>query len=120
MPETVNTPVTLLTVANDMEAAIVVGALADQKVDAMIVGGFTAGFIAEAPGQVNILVRQQDLSRSREVLANMQDTFTNTEPESTESVSPSEPLASLRVALKTLGLLFVPPLLVWFLVECFW
>jgi len=122
MPKTANTPATLLTVANDIEAAIIVGALADQKVGARIVGGFTAGFIAEAPGGVSILVRQQDLSRAREMLADMQDTFADcdkTQPESSQETSPSGPFASLLVAFKPLGIISAMLSLVWLLAECF-
>lgn len=38
----------------------------------MTTGGYTAGFRAEAPGYVNVLVRQQDLVAAQRVLAELQ------------------------------------------------
>ncbi len=67
-----NNPVNLLSVPNDLEAAMVVSALAAHEVDATTAGEFTSGFRAEAPGLVSVLVRQRDLPRAREVLSELE------------------------------------------------
>lgn len=61
-------PETLLSVPNDLEAAMIVSALAAHDVDATTAGEYTSGFRAEAPGDVKILVRRCDLERARRVL----------------------------------------------------
>ena len=61
-------PETLLSVPNDLEAAMIVSALAGHEVDATTAGEYTSGFRAEAPGEVKILVRRCDLERARRVL----------------------------------------------------
>jgi len=68
-----NNPVSLLSVPNDFEAAMVVSALAAHEVDATTSGEFTSGFRAEAPGDVKVLVRQRDLGRAREVLDELEN-----------------------------------------------
>lgn len=67
-----NDPVTLMSVPNDLEAAMVVSALAAHEVDATTSGSFTAGFQAEAPGDVEVLVRSCDLERARGVLSELE------------------------------------------------
>lgn len=66
-----NTPETLVSVPSDLEAAMIVSALAAHDVDATTSGGFTAGFRAEAPGEVSVLVRRTDLERARCVLSEL-------------------------------------------------
>ena len=58
----------LLSVTNELEAAAIVAALADRGIVARYVGGYTAGFQAEAPGAVHVLVRQEDLARASDVV----------------------------------------------------
>lgn len=53
---------------NEFEASPVLDALRDNGIRAEAVGGYTAGFIAEAPGSVSILVRQADLQAARKIL----------------------------------------------------
>ena len=60
-----NTPCKLLSVANEIEAGDLVTALAAYDIEAFTVGGFTSGFKAEAPGNVQILVRRSDLDRAK-------------------------------------------------------
>ncbi len=43
-------------------------ALAGENIRAMAVGGFTSGFRAEAPGQVEVVVAARDLLRASEIL----------------------------------------------------
>jgi len=64
-----HSPEVLTSVANEVQAAALVAALEVRGVHATTTGGFTAGFRAEAPGQVNIIVRRQDLPRAKERLA---------------------------------------------------
>ena len=68
MHDSDNNPETLISVPNDLEAAMIVSVLAAHDVDATTSGGFTAGFRAEAPGEVQVLVRHRDLSKAREAL----------------------------------------------------
>ncbi len=68
MHEHENTPETLVSVPNDLEAAMIVSALAARDIDATTSGGYTAGFRAEAPGEVQVLVRHRDLPRAKMVL----------------------------------------------------
>ena len=62
-------PETLITAANEIEAATIVNYLAQFDIKALSAGGYTSGFRAEAPGDVKILVRQEDLERARQALA---------------------------------------------------
>jgi hypothetical protein len=64
-----NRPEVLLSVANEIEAAAMVNALAEYGVEAFAAGGYTSGFKAEAPGNVMILVKQADLDRAKQALA---------------------------------------------------
>ena len=68
MPDADNTPETLVSVPNDLEAAMIVSTLAAHGVDATTSGDFTAGFRAEAPGEVKVLVRRSDLTEARHAL----------------------------------------------------
>lgn len=64
-----NGPVTLTTVPTEQEAAIIVAALADRGIIAHSAGDITAGFRAEAPGMVQVLVKASDLAQARDVIA---------------------------------------------------
>jgi hypothetical protein len=68
MTDVDNTPETLVSVTNDLEAAMIVSTLAAHGVDATTSGEFTAGFRAEAPGEVKVLVRRSDLPQARHAL----------------------------------------------------
>lgn len=72
MHEPNNTPEMLTSVPNDLEAAMIVSALAAHGVDATTSGSFTSGFQAEAPGEVQVLVRRSDLPQAREALAELE------------------------------------------------
>ena len=52
----------------EIEAQSIVNVLADHGIDAQAVGGFTAGFKAEGPGRVDVLVLSDSLSDARELL----------------------------------------------------
>jgi hypothetical protein len=68
MNSDLQSPQVLCRTANEAEAAVIVAALAEKGVLAMAVGGFTAGFIAEAPGDVSIMVSQGDLPVAQKAL----------------------------------------------------
>ena len=95
-------PETLLSVPNDLEAAMIVSALAAHQVDATTSGEFTSGFRAEAPGEVKVLVRRCDLERARRVLRELTG---NESPARAESGAVE--LASWRVGTMSLGFLLV-------------
>lgn len=67
-----NTPVTLVSVPDELEAAMIVSALAAHGIDASTTGSFTAGFRAEAPGEVQILVRASELEKAQTALKAVQ------------------------------------------------
>jgi hypothetical protein len=69
MADQSSSPSPLLSVANEIEAAGIVTALAEYGIEASLIGGFTAGYKAEAPGSVQILVRCSDLDQARRALA---------------------------------------------------
>ena len=73
-----NQPETLMRVGNEMEAAMIVSTLAAENIDATSTGDFTAGFRAEAPGDVSVLVRSSDLDRARKALDLTHDTVQTT------------------------------------------
>lgn len=67
-----NRPEVLLSVSNEIEAGVIVTALAEYGIEALTTGGYTSGFKAEAPGYVAILVKQADLDRAKQALAEIQ------------------------------------------------
>lgn len=74
MPTDPNNPEVLLSVRSDAEAGVIVGVLADHDIEALVIGGSTAGFRAEAPGDVQILVKHANVQQAREALAESQAT----------------------------------------------
>lgn len=64
-----NNPEVLTSVRTEMEVAAVVSALVAQGVPSTTTGSFTAGFRAEAPGYVSVVVRKEDLNRPRHARA---------------------------------------------------
>jgi len=63
-----NHPEVLTSVRNDLEAMPLLAALEELGVEATTTGSFTADFRAEAPGEVRIVVKHQDLARAKEAL----------------------------------------------------
>ena len=63
----------LTRVPNEVDAFAIVGTLQDAGIEAVATGGFTAGFIAEAPGDVQVLVKSIDLPQARVVLKKYAD-----------------------------------------------
>ena len=66
-------PAELLTsTPTEVEASIIIAALEEEGIRATMTGQYTAGFRAEAPGWVQILVADGDLPRANDVLAQVQ------------------------------------------------
>ena len=61
-------PVVLTSVPSEAQAAMIVAALEREGIKAHAQGSLTSGFRAEAPGNVQLLVRQADLARARTLL----------------------------------------------------
>ena len=61
--------VTVTERSTETEAAIIVSILRDAGIRAVAVGGFTAGFRAEAPGWVRVKTLEMDAERARRVIA---------------------------------------------------
>jgi succinate dehydrogenase/fumarate reductase flavoprotein subunit len=57
--------VTLLSMDSEFEANSIANELAANSIKALVIGGYTAGFRAEAPGRVSVVVRQADLKRAQ-------------------------------------------------------
>lgn len=72
MTTSTDNPVTLTTVPTDLEARMIASTLNANGVEAQVTGEFTAGFRAEAPGQVRVVVRSEDLVRAKEILASIE------------------------------------------------
>ncbi len=68
MPVDPTSPEVLVSVADEIQAGAIVGALADHGIRARVIGGYTSGFKAEAPGQVSVVVQRADVARAAKVL----------------------------------------------------
>ena len=68
MADDPNSPRVLVVVRNDMEAALLVGCLAEQGIDAHAGGAGTSTGWPEALGDVRVVVRLCDLERARAAL----------------------------------------------------
>ena len=62
-------PVTVASANDEIEAGVLVSVLEAAGIEARMVGEFTSGLRAEAPGAVAILVRRENAERARSVLA---------------------------------------------------
>jgi hypothetical protein len=58
----------LTTGPSEVQATLIIAALRQRGIPAWIIGEWTSGFRAEAPGGVWILVRQADFERAQVVL----------------------------------------------------
>ncbi|MEM8865986.1 MAG: hypothetical protein AAGF31_10630 [Planctomycetota bacterium] len=63
----------LTSVPSDMEASVIVAALHRAGITATATGGFTAGFKAEAPGWVQVMVAEADLPVAKNTLAKLME-----------------------------------------------
>ena len=60
---------------DDIEAQLITNLLADAGIEAMVTGGSLAGFRAEAPANVCVVVRAADAEAAREALAAVRPTI---------------------------------------------
>ncbi len=60
-------------VRTEMEGGVIVAGLEDRGIKATMSGTFTTNFRAEAPGWVEILVAEHDLTRAQEALVEIHD-----------------------------------------------
>jgi len=67
----ISAPVTLISTPTELEAQVIAGALVNRGLPAKAVGGFTAGFKAEAPGEVQVLVPGERLEEAMRLLADI-------------------------------------------------
>jgi hypothetical protein len=65
-------PEILVSVPSDVEAAAIVAGLDAHGIRAISAGEYTAGFRAETPGMVDVIVRSEDLASARQVLTQLQ------------------------------------------------
>lgn len=61
----------LVSLPTEAQAMIVVGALDNEGIKSTAVGGYTAGFKAEAPGWVKVMVAEEDLPVAQNTLAKL-------------------------------------------------
>jgi hypothetical protein len=72
MKDDPQSPVVLTTRPMEAQAAMVAAVLRDEGIPAELAGMYTAGFRAEAPGVVQVLVRRGDLDRALAILAEIE------------------------------------------------
>lgn len=63
---------------DDIEAQLITNLLADAGIEAVVTGGSLAGFRAEAPANVSVVVRGADADAAREALAAVRPTIDET------------------------------------------
>jgi hypothetical protein len=100
---------------DDIEAQLITNLLADAGIEAIVTGGSLAGFRAEAPANVCVVVRAHDADAAREALAAVRPAIDNTEvgddsPSDTQApqgriIDSMFPAVLLLGAVTTLGLL---------------
>ena len=95
----------LTSVRNEMEAGIIIGALEQEGIQAAMSGVYTAGFRAEAPGWVEVLVAEDDFSQAQAILQQVRDQHADVdwshvdvgEPEPEKEAASRSWMASLSV-----------------------
>ena len=99
---------------DDIEAQLITNLLADAGIEAMVTGGSLAGFRAEAPANVCVVVRAADADAAREALAAVRptideadvgdDSAPDTQPPQGRALDVVFPAALLVGGLTTLGI----------------
>ena len=99
---------------DDIEAQLITNLLADAGIEAMVTGGALAGFRAEAPANVCVVVRGADADAAREALAAARPTIdeadvgddlsSESEPPQRRIIDTIFPATLLLGALSTLGI----------------
>lgn len=57
--------------STEIAATVLVNVLADEGIRSVAVGGFTAGFRAEAPGWVQVKTFEADAARARQIISEL-------------------------------------------------
>lgn len=83
-----NSPLALLSVAGDVEAAGIITALAAYGIQATAIGGFLSSFKALSPSNIQIMVRSCDFDEAKLALAEIQS---DKDPVDWDSVDVGEP-----------------------------
>ncbi len=65
--------VVLQSVPSEAQANLIAAALERAGIEAALEGALTAAFRAEAPGEVKIIVRKNDLQKAKEALESYKD-----------------------------------------------
>ena len=86
-----NNPEVLTRVRSDIEAAAIVAALTARGIKASTTGSYTAGFRAEAPGDVHVVVRHEDLSGAKQMLAEIEQDQIDVDWSQVDVGEPEEP-----------------------------
>ena len=73
MTDETNDLIVLASVSTETEAAMIVGRLASEGIQADSEGALTSSFRTEVPGLVKIVVKPNDLARAREILVECQN-----------------------------------------------
>ena len=61
-------PCPIASFRSELQAEAAAGALQAEGIRTVTIGGFTSGFRAEAPGEVQVVVAEQDVARAMEIL----------------------------------------------------
>ena len=67
-----NSPTIVYSAENPIEAGAIVTALEAEGIEATTTGSYTSGFQAEAPGQVQVVVRQSQADKAHHVIERLQ------------------------------------------------
>jgi hypothetical protein len=84
-------PEVLTRVSSEIAAAAIVTALAARDIKASTAGCFTAGFRAEAPGDVSVIVRHKDLNHAKQALAEIEQDQNDVDWSQVDVGEPDEP-----------------------------
>ena len=73
MSDHTDDPVVVAEYASELEAGFAKSRLDEAGIESRTVGGHTAGFRAEAPGRVRLLVHKSDFERARALLSDEEE-----------------------------------------------
>jgi hypothetical protein len=68
-----NSPTVVYSADNAIEAAAIVTALEAEGIETTTTGSYTSGFQAEAPGTVQVVVRQSQAEKALAILERLED-----------------------------------------------
>lgn len=82
-----NSPTVVHTATNPVEATAMVTALAAEGIKATTTGNYTANFQAEAPGVIQVVVRQEEAEQALAILEKLEDEADANEEEEADDES---------------------------------